>query len=145
MGDWYLFYNTEGIWRKGALDEGSDGTYRPSMHIDPSRVRSLGVVRLAVGLGLIAAPRRVARTSDPSLALLVRTIGVRDLVLGAGAVVAGAEGAKVWGVATLASDSLDVIAGLIATPSLGARRGLTAALVPVPFVAAGLSALRSNR
>ncbi|WP_244931020.1 hypothetical protein [Nocardioides sp. W7] len=78
-----------------------------------SRIRAFELVRQAVGPSLIAAPRLRTRTDDPSFALLVRTVGVRDVVLGVGSVRA-----------------------------VGVRRGLAAALVPVPFVAAGVWALR---
>ncbi len=40
--------------------------------------------------------------------------------------------------------ALDVLTGAIATPSVGVRGGLKAAFVPVPFVAAGLWALRGD-
>lgn len=107
-----------------------------------SRIRAFGLVRLAVGASLIAAPRFLTRTNDPSFALLVRTVGIRDLALGAGSVLAVGEGARLWGAVTLASDTLDVVAGAAATPSVGVRGGLTAALVPVPFIAAGVWAMR---
>ncbi len=115
------------------------------MQINTSRIRAFGVVRLAVGAGLVAAPRLLSRTDDASFALLVRTVGIRDVVLGAGSALAGPDSARLWGAMTLASDTLDVVAGAIATPSVGARGGLTAALVPVPFVAAGLWALRGDQ
>lgn len=107
-----------------------------------SRIRAFGLVRLAVGASLIAAPRLLTRTNDPSFALLVRTVGIRDVVLGAGSALAVGEDARLWGAVTLASDTLDVMAGTVAAPSVGARGGLTAALVPVPFIAAGIWALR---
>ncbi|MFC5727554.1 MULTISPECIES: hypothetical protein [Nocardioides] len=109
-----------------------------------SRIRAMGLVRLAVGASLIAAPRLLTRTNDPSFALLVRTVGIRDVVLGAGSALSAKDGAALWGAVTLASDTLDVVAGAVATPSVGARGGLTAALVPVPFVAAGIWALRRH-
>ena len=101
----------------------------------------MGALRLVVGLGLLVAPRFMASGSDPSLALLIRTVGIRDAVLGLGSVLAEPGQARLWAMMTLASDTLDVIAGTAAIPAVGLRGGLTAALVPLPFVAAGLWAL----
>jgi hypothetical protein len=109
-----------------------------------SRTTLLGALRLGVGVGLILAPRRATGLDDPSSALLVRTIGVRDLVLGAGAVLAARSDVGTWGVATLASDSLDVVVGTLAAPGIGRKGGLTAALLPVPFVGAGIWAMRGR-
>lgn len=107
-----------------------------------SRLQVLGLARLTIGLGLAVAPRQLSGSSDPSSALLVRTVGIRDLVLGAGTVLAERDDAELWGIAALTSDTLDVVAGLAAVRSIGARGGLTAALIPLPFIALGLWALR---
>lgn len=80
----------------------------------------------------------MASGSDPSLALLIRTVGIRDAVLGLGSVLAEPDAARLWAQVTLASDTLDVIAGTAAIPSVGIRGGLIAALVPLPFIAAGI-------
>lgn len=117
---------------------------RDMVRMSAQRVKALGALRLAVGLALIAAPRAISRNEDPSFALLIRTIGIRDAVLGAGAVLAPAGAASSWGRAGLASDSLDVLAGAAALPRVGVGGGLVAALVPVPFAAAGAWALRGG-
>jgi hypothetical protein len=114
----------------------------------PARV--IGYLRAAVGMGLIMAPRAAARLqADQSptgtTVLLIRTIGIRDLVLGAGTVAAaqaaGDEGVRRWITFGLLSDALDVVAGAISGSLLGRKVALTAAGVPVPFVLADLWAL----
>jgi hypothetical protein len=109
-----------------------------------SQIRAMGVVRAAVGVALLAAPRAIGRSDDPSFALLMRTIGVRDLVLGVGAATASGPAAPHWGRAVLASDSIDVIVGTAAIPKVGVGGGLVAALLPVPFVLADVWALRNS-
>ncbi|KRB79653.1 hypothetical protein ASE01_23290 [Nocardioides sp. Root190] len=108
-------------------------------------VRALGAVRFAVGVALLAAPRIIGRSDDPSFQLLMRTIGVRDSVLGAGAVLAPERSASHWGGAGLASDSLDVLVGAASIRSVGRGGGLVATLLPVPFAAAGAWTLRRAR
>ncbi|WP_207006470.1 hypothetical protein [Nocardioides aromaticivorans] len=105
-------------------------------------VRALGAARLAVGIALLAAPRLVGRDDDPSFQLLMRTIGVRDLVVGAGTVLAPGASAVHWGRSALASDSLDMVVGAASVPTVGAGGGAVATLAPVPFVAVGWWALR---
>ncbi len=136
------------------------------MSWQPRPARVIGYLRAAVGLGLIMAPRAVARLqADQSptgttvllirtigTVLLIRTIGIRDLVLGAGTVAAaqaaGDEGVRRWITFGLLSDALDVVAGAISGSLVGRKAALTAAGVPVPFVLADLWALghlRSER
>jgi len=114
-------------------------------------VAALGVVRAAVGVVLILTPERfvthdgVARQAVPSVALLARTVGIRDVALGLGTVVAarGGQPADVrrWVRIGLVSDGGDVLAGLAAVPRLGTR-AIPAALIPVPVIAADLLLLR---
>ena len=100
------------------------------------RIRAVGALRAAVGVALLAAPKAISRNDDADFTLLMRTIGVRDLVLGTGALVGGAQpGGRLWAKAALASDSLDVVVGSLSIPKVGVGGGLVAALLPVPFVA----------
>lgn len=126
------------------------------MSWQPRPARVIGYLRAAVGLGLIMAPKAVARLqADQSPTgtnvLLIRTIGIRDLVLGAGTVAAAqaaGEGVRSWITVGLLSDALDVVAGAISESLVGRKAALTAAGVPVPFVLADLWALghlRSQR
>ncbi len=110
-----------------------------------SHVRAMGVLRAAIGAALLAAPKAIGRSDDPSFALLLRTIGVRDLVLGVGTATASGPDTAHWGRAALASDSIDVVVATAAIPRIGVAGGLVAALVPVPFVVADVWALRRCR
>jgi hypothetical protein len=92
---------------------------------------------------------RLSGTESPTGTdlLLMRTIGIRDLVLGLGTVTAaqGAEesGARRWVKATLASDALDTIVSLAAMRAIGRRDALLAAGLAAVFVCGDLQALRS--
>ena len=73
--------------------------------------------RAAFGLGLLFYPRRVARgwigdeIDQPVPRMVVQAAGVRDFVLGAGAVVALLRGqpAQTWLAAGIAADSTDFV------------------------------------
>jgi len=69
--------------------------------------------------------------------LLLRTIGIRDLVLGLGTVAASRSGAPGeahrWTTMALASDSLDVGASLASMRAIGKRDALVAAAVALVF------------
>jgi hypothetical protein len=118
-----------------------EARYDPSM---TTPIRSLGVLRAAVGVALLAAPKAIGRNEDPASALLMRTIGVRDLVLGIGATTAQGPAAIHWGRAVLASDSIDIVVGAAAISKVGVSGGLVATLLPVPFALADIWALRSS-
>jgi hypothetical protein len=78
--------------------------------------------------------------------LLMRTIGIRDLVLGLGTVAAARSGdvrdARRWTTAALASDSLDSAASLAGFRSIGKRDSLGAAVLALAFVCGDLQARR---
>jgi hypothetical protein len=114
--------------------------------------RSMGWLRTGVGIVLVVAPgatMRITGTDDPSgpMLLLMRTIGIRDLVLGAGTVLADRSGAAGdstrWVSATLASDALDTVASLVARRSIGNRDAVGAAALAFAFVCGDLAALRA--
>ena len=79
--------------------------------------------------------------------LLMRTVGIRDLVLGLGAVAAArsddVKDVRRWTVAALASDSLDSVTSLASFRSIGRRDSWGAALLAMAFVGGDLQALRS--
>ena len=108
----------------------------------------LAILRSAVGGVLLAQPG-LATSGDPDRRVLVRTIGIRDLVLGAGAVMARAgstDTARDWARIGLASDVGDVLLALASRHELGRRGTLIAALTPVPFVVVGVwSVLGASR
>jgi hypothetical protein len=114
----------------------------------------MGWLRTAVGIGLIAAPgvpMRLAGQRQPTGTdlLLMRTIGIRDLVVGLGTVAAARSpdigDVRRWTAAALASDSLDVAASLASVRSIGKRDSIAAALLALVFVGGDLHARRSFR
>jgi len=107
-------------------------------------------MRLAVGVGMIAAPASVIRlgsgqTPPGDMALMTRTVGVRDLALGIGTVWSfrsqSTSDGRRWVALGLCSDLLDVTIGAMSARSVGRRGALIAALAPLPFVALDLAAL----
>lgn len=114
------------------------------------RARAVGYLRVVVGLGLLVAPKTIARwqadeAPTGSLALLIRTVGIRDLVLGVGTVLAahaaGTDEIRRWLGLGLLSDALDVTAGGVSVAVVGRRGALIAAGVPVPVILSDLWAL----
>ncbi len=112
---------------------------------------AMGWLRAAVGLALIAAPgapMRLASREEPTGAdrLLMRTIGIRDLVLGLGTVAAARSAdvsdARRWTTVALASDSLDAAASLASLRSIGKRDSWTAAVLALVFVCGDVQACR---
>jgi hypothetical protein len=115
--------------------------------VDSARLlKAVALLRCGVGVALIAAPD-VATNRDVGRRILVRTIGLRDLVAGAGALSAldgspkAAQTARVWVAAGLANDAGDVVLAFASRRELGRKGALTAALTPLPFVVAGLAGL----
>lgn len=92
---------------------------------------------------------RLGRTDPPTGAalLLMRTIGIRDLVLGLGTVAAARSAdesdTRRWAKATLASDALDTVVSLAAMRSIGGRDSLFTAGVALAFVCGDVQALRT--
>jgi hypothetical protein len=114
---------------------------------------TMGWLRTSVGVALViapAAPMRLAGDESPTGAavLLMRTIGIRDLVLGLGTVSTaqslGQADARRWVKATLASDALDTIVSLAAMRSIGRRDSLLSAALAFGFVCGDLQALRTT-
>jgi hypothetical protein len=99
--------------------------------------RFLGYGRIVIGTLLVLAPGQaggrwfgpVAR--DPAVKAAVRALGVRDAVLGAGAVHALDTGRPVqtWVQAGAMADVVDAVASLLAVRTIGARRALPAIAV----------------
>ena len=116
--------------------------------------QTMGWLRAAVGMALIAAPgapMRLAGQDEPTGAdmLLMRTIGIRDLVIGLGTVAAArsddARDVRRWTTTALASDSLDVAASLAGMRTIGKRDSWSAALLALIFVGGDLHARRRSR
>ena len=112
---------------------------------------TMGWLRTSVGVALMIAPGVPLRLAGPepptgSALLLMRTIGIRDLVLGLGTVSAARSkdrsGIRCWIKATLASDALDTVVSLTALRSIGKRDSLFAAALAIGFVCGDLQALQ---
>ena len=113
----------------------------------------MGWLRTAVGAALIAAPGpflRLSRREQPTGAsvLLLRTIGIRDLVLGLGTVAAArseqAGDVRRWTTVTLASDSLDVLASVLSMRSIGKLNSVAAAATALVAVSGDIQARRTT-
>ena len=124
--------------------------YAPAMVTADNR--TMGWLRAGVGVALIvapSAPMRLTGGGEPTGAsvLLMRTIGIRDLVLGLGTVAAAASGlagdADRWNAAALASDSLDTVFSLASFKAIGRRDALAAAALAATFVYGDLLARRT--
>ena len=111
----------------------------------------MGWARAAVGTGMALAPGAFLRLSGreaptPVSVLLMRTIGIRDLVLGAGTIAAARRGNDEelthWTSAGLASDSLDVLASVAARQSIGRSESTAAAAAALVFAVGDLVVLR---
>jgi hypothetical protein len=109
----------------------------------------MGWLRASVGVALFVAPAvpmRWSGTEEPtgSSRLLMRTIGIRDIVLGLGTVVASrssdSSDVVVWNSAALASDSLDTLVSLASFRSIGKRDSLLAAVLAFVFACGDLQA-----
>jgi hypothetical protein len=74
--------------------------------------------RVLVGVAALAAPGSAFRgaglsdRSNPQLPFMTRMFGVRDLVLGAGALTTSGEERRRWLQATLAADVVDALAAV---------------------------------
>jgi hypothetical protein len=112
---------------------------------------SMGWLRTAVGVSLLflpAVPMRLAGDHAPTSTsvLLMRTIGIRDLVLGLGAVTASrrADGdGGPWTTMALASDSLDTVVSLASVRSIGRRDAWSAAALAFAFACGDVQARRA--
>ena len=112
----------------------------------------LSAGRAALGIGLLVVPERIAAGwigpsgAEAPAATLARSVGVRDVALGAGgalALLAGDDSARGWLGAAALCDGGDLIATLLARDSLPANGVLaTAVLAGGSAVLAGLAAAR---
>ncbi|MGH9097218.1 MAG: hypothetical protein ACRDWB_07310 [Acidimicrobiales bacterium] len=115
---------------------------------------TMGWLRTGVGASLIVAPKvpmRFSGREEPTGAsvLLMRTIGIRDLVLGLGTVTAarsidGGDGVRRWTSMAMASDSIDTVVSLASFRSIGKRDSIAAAVLAFVFACGDLVALRKT-
>ena len=114
----------------------------------------MGLLRCTVGALLVLAPERFLRLSSGeaptgAAVLLLRTIGIRDLVLGTGTVLAARSGSeddlRRWTTIGAASDSLDVVTSVASFRAIGKQESVGATLAAGVFAIGDLLALRSLR
>ena len=110
----------------------------------------VAAARFGVGAAMILAPSRFFSPGSGTETLLLRTIGIRDVVLGSGALAALARGDdqefRRWAAVGLTSDSADLVLGLRSKPLVGTKSALIATFAPVPFIGAALLGfVRSRR
>jgi hypothetical protein len=113
-------------------------------------IAGIGWLRVAVGVALAAAPGPLLKGSmgegpSGSILMLARTVGIRDLVIGAGTISALRSGengdTRRWISVGLTSDLLDAVVGIGGVRLVGRRRALVATGVTLPVIAAGLWSL----
>lgn len=113
---------------------------------------AMGLARAAVGVVLVAAPAAalgLSRREAPTGAsvLLMRTIGIRDIVIGLGTFSAGRAGteadARRWLQTGLKSDALDAVTGLLSRRSIGPTETAVAVGSAAVFVGLDLWAITS--
>jgi hypothetical protein len=114
--------------------------------VGTAALATVAAARISVGVAMILVPGRFFKQASGTETLLMRTVGIRDVVIGTGACAALAAGAgrefRRWASMGLLSDNADVIAGLTSSRSLpDTRSALIAILSPVPFIAAGIFGL----
>ena len=107
---------------------------------------ALGVATALFGLWPVLAPRSFARVfglptqAEPTTGLSIRSVGIRDLVMGAGLVSAAVHGGRIapWLLARLLIDSLD---GAAVGLTLVSRQGRSRPLALLGLLAAGAAAI----
>ena len=102
----------------------------PSPVDDRALARSLALARMGIGAAFLASPRGLVSTwtgerADDGAALAGRSLGGRDLALGAGLLAALTRGdARAWLAAGAAADAFDALGSLSALRSTGRARHL---------------------
>ena len=113
-------------------------------------VRLMALARAGFGLALtlktVPMLKVMDRANEPkgSLVLWARTVGIRDLVLGGGTLLASlgeSRDMRRWQAVCLASDGADLISGALASQFVGVAGAAKAAAASLPFVAGGAWAL----
>jgi hypothetical protein len=118
-----------------------------------SAIRGIALARAAFGAVLTVKTARLlrlmVRNEEPtgSLFLFARTVGIRDLVLGVGTLMASfgddkTDDLRRWVRASIASDALDVVSGMASARHVGVVGSLEATAASIPFVAGGWWGLR---
>ena len=117
--------------------------------------KGLAINRMSFGVGLILAPGLYARTwigsaaGEDTAKLLARALGARDLVLGAGGLLALREGdaerARRWFAAQGATDAVDLLATLAAGRGVPLPARISAATMAAGSTAIAAAYVRAPR
>lgn len=107
--------------------------------------RFLAFGRVAIGSALVVLPGPAGAgwigpsAHEPATKVALRALGVRDAVLGIGALQAISQGTPVrpWVQAGVLSDVVDLAASVLAVRAIGLRRTLTVAVVAGTAAALG--------
>lgn len=103
----------------------------------------IGWTRVILGAVLFLSPRTAARSwlgsdgDNAGVGLLFRSIGARDVALGAGLLTAK-PGDTAWSRAGVVADVGDVVGSVVALGPVPVRRLLPGTLLAAAFVAAGI-------
>ena len=113
--------------------------------------RLLAAARVAIGSGLIAAPRVLTATwvgrprRSAPIGLLGRAVGARDLALGAGALATSGDTQRAWLAAGLLCDAVDLVATLVERDELPETAVPLVLATAGPGIALGLVALAGSQ
>jgi len=115
-------------------------------------VRVIAFLRAAFGLALTVKTAEMLRVMvrneehTGSMFLFARTVGIRDLVLGAGTLAASfgdLDDTRRWASVCLVSDVIDTAAGAMSSRYVGPGGAAAATAASIPFVAGGAWSLRN--
>jgi hypothetical protein len=113
--------------------------------------QGIAIGRLGFGAAMLAVPERVTRpwigaeARGAGTQVVVRSLGARDLVIGAGALTSSGADQQRWLLAALVSDATDLIASLAAGATLPLRGRVLVVAAAGGAVAAGAVALAGLR
>ncbi len=114
-------------------------------------VRVIAFLRAAFGLALTVKTKEMLHVMvrneehTGSLLLFARTVGIRDFVLGAGALAASfgdPVDTRRWATVCLVSDVIDAASGALSSRYVGPGGAAAATAASLPFVAGGAWSLR---
>jgi hypothetical protein len=115
--------------------------------MNPSTLaRSIAYGRVAFGASMLVAPKLLLRTTadaDGPMVWMCRAFGIRDVVLGAGALTASADEVDHWVTWGAIADSCDAVAALIWRRELGPALTATTLALAVPAATGGWLAGRA--
>jgi hypothetical protein len=106
----------------------------------PDLRKPFGVARVMIGTGMLLAPGSAGRLwwgveMTPAASAVLRGMGARDAIIGAGTAFAGPASASQWLRAGVGADASDGLAAALAGGLPSARRLLTAAFAVSGLVA----------